>query len=497
MKSSIFFTIVTALLFGMVLGMFVIPDQTSKLLLTTIVGSLVWVIVCNKLYRRRNPRIILFLFLTSTIIGFWRTEEFHKRYPFTAFDRYNNQTITIAGVVDSSPTFKPGNQYVQVRPEVIDGLKIKQPSRDIILKFSDMDSFAAGDRIVVSGKFAVRSNFESDTGRTVEYSLMSYSRKIAGDIKFPTLKQSVSGHNPLKFFDNIKRYFLKTLNTLFVAPASGLLSGIIIGDTSSLDSGLLDIFRAVGLIHIVVLSGYNITLVANFFVGMFASLGYHRRLVAAMLALIFFILIVGISPTATRAGIMALCAFAARYYIRPYIISRGIALALVIMVWMSPYSLLFDLSLQLSFLATLGIVYVFPMISERYESLVESTLGEILLQTIAVNVLTLPIIIYQMGYFSLISFPVNIAILSFIPWLTVGGFASVFAGMVLQPLGRLIAFPFQIMTDSIITIAAWAASHDPFKITFPIFSIYWILAIYMVIFWYVFVKTRKHSTLQS
>ena len=499
MKSSVFFTIVVATLFGMVVGMFVVPDQTLKLWIITILGVLVWTVISSKLFHIKNTRAVILLFLVCTIIGFSRTNQFHKRYPFDAFNPYENQTITIAGIVDETPTFKPGFQYVKVIPETIDGIKVIQPTRDIVLKFSDMDSFSAGDRIVASGKFSVRKNFESDSGRTVEYALMSFSRKIAGDISYPTLKQLVPATaNPLKFFDSIKRHFLKTLNMLFVAPASGLLSGIIIGDTSSLDSDMLDIFRAVGLIHIVVLSGYNITLVANFFVRMFAGLGYYRRLIAAMTALIFFILIVGISSTSTRAGIMALCAFAARYYIRPYIISRGIALALLIMVWMSPYSLLFDLSLQLSFLATFGIVYVFPMISERYERLAENTLGEILLQTIAVNILTLPIIIYQMGLFSFISFPINIAVLAFVPWLTVGGFAAVFVGMVIVPLGRLIAFPVQLVTDGIIAIATWTARHDPFKVTFPVFSIYWILALYGIIFFVIIRQiTKNHQPLPN
>ncbi len=323
---------------------------------------------------------------------------------------------------------------------------------------------------------------------------MSYSRKVAGDIKSPKLIQVIkSDHNAWQFFASIKKKFLTTLNELFISPASGLLSGIIIGDTSNLDSGLLDIFRAVGLIHIVVLSGYNITLVANFFVRMFAPLGYYRRLITAMISLIFFILIVGISPTAMRAGIMALCAFAARYYIRPYIVTRGIGIALFVMVWMSPYSLLFDLSLQLSFLATIGIVYVFPLISEHYEHLAENTFGEILLQTIAVNMLTLPIIIYQMGTFSPISFPINIVVLVFVPWLTVGGFAAVFIGTIFIPLGKVIAFPVQIITNSIIDIATWTANNDPFKINFPLFSVYWILGIYIIIFIYLIRNLLKRQ----
>lgn len=485
MYSSMFFTIITGSLFGMVCGMFVMPNQVIHYAWIGIITSIVWSRFSKLYLHSKNNFKIMILFIIFTLLGLWRVNQFHKLYSFTDFDEYNNQTITVSGIVNETPTFKPGTQSVRIHPQSINGERSTKTSRDIVLRFSDLESFSAGDKVLVSGKFTIRSDFESDTGRIVQYRLMSYSRKIAGDIKSPKLIQIVnSDSNVFKFSASLKRSFLKTLNELFISPASGLLSGIIIGDTSNLDSGLLDIFRAVGLIHIVVLSGYNITLVANFFVRMFAPLGYYRRLITAMISLVFFILIVGISPTAMRAGIMALCAFAARYYIRPYIVTRGIAIALFIMVWMSPYSLLFDLSLQLSFLATIGIVYVFPLISERYENMAENTFGEILLQTIAVNILTLPIIIYQMGTFSLISFPINIAVLAFVPWLTVGGFAAVFIGMILTPIGRIVAFPVQVVTNFIIDIATWTAQHDPFKLSFPLFSVYWMLGIYSVIFMY-------------
>ena len=483
MSSVVFFTSIISLISGMVTAMFVVPNQLMGKSWIIIIGIIVFMYVINKVIHIKNYRNIFILIIVCFLVGFWRTDQFHSKYPFIVFNKYNNQTINIVGVINQSPTYKPGKQLVRIHPELINGEKVSRNSRDVIATFSDLEHFGVGDKLIVSGKFKVRADFQSDNGRVVEYRLMSYSRKIAGDIAFPKLERRIPGrHNVWNIFANVKQKFMQTLNELFVAPASGLLAGIIIGDTSSLDNNLLDVFRAVGLIHIVVLSGYNITLVANFFIRIFAPLGYYRRLVTAMIALIFFIAVVGISQTALRAGIMALCAFAARYFIRPYIVSRGIFLALLIMVWISPYALLFDLSLQLSFLATFGIVYIFPLISEKFPNLAENNFGEILLQTVAVNTVTLPIIIYQMGYFSLISFPINILVLGFIPGITIIGFLAVFIGTILIPIGKLIAFPVQIIVDVIIKITGWTAEHDPFKLPFPTFSLYWLLGIYFIIF---------------
>ena len=492
MSSVVFFTSIISMISGMVAAMFIMPNQLMGKSWIIIIGILVFIYLFNKVIPIKNYRNIFVLIAICFLLGFWRTDQFHIKYPFTAFDKHNNQTITIVGNINQSPTYKPGKQLVRIHPELINGEKVSMNSRDVIATFSDLEEFSVGDKLVVSGKFKARADFQSDSGRVVQYRLMSYSRKIAGDITFPKLEHRISGsNNAWNIFVNIKKKFIRTLNELFIAPASGLLAGIIIGDTSSLDNNLLDVFRAVGLIHIVVLSGYNITLVANFFVRMFAPLGYYRRLITAMIALIFFIAVVGISQTALRAGIMALCAFAARYYIRPYVVSRGIFLALLIMVWISPYALLFDLSLQLSFLATFGIVFIFPLISKKFPHLAENNFGEILLQTVAVNIVTLPIIIYQMGYFSLISFPINIAVLGFIPWITVLGFLAVFIGMIIGSLGKLIAFPVQIIVDVIIRITTWAAENDPFKLSFPTFSLFWLLGIYVIILFIVISKLKN------
>lgn len=492
MSSIVFFTSIISMISGMVAAMFIMSNQLMGKSWIIIIGILFFIYLLNKVIPIKNYRNIFVLAIICFLLGFWRTDQFHQKYPFTAFDKYNNQTIIIVGNVGQSPAYKPGKQLVRIHPELINGEKVSMNSRDVIATFSDLEEFSVGDKLVVSGKFKARVDFESDSGRAVQYRLMSYSRKIAGDIAFPKLEHRVPSSNNLwNIFSNVKQKFIQTLNELFIAPASGLLAGIIIGDTSSLDNDLLDVFRAVGLIHIVVLSGYNITLVANFFIRMFAPLGYYRRLVTAMIALLFFIAVVGISQTALRAGIMALCAFAARYYIRPYIVSRGIFLALLIMVWISPYALLFDLSLQLSFLATFGIVYIFPLISKKFPSLAGNSFGEILLQTIAVNIITLPIIIYQMGYFSLISFPINIAVLGFIPWITILGFLAVFIGMITISLGKLIAFPIQVIVDVIIKITSWIAEHDPFKLSFPVFSVYWLIVIYLIIFFSVISGIKK------
>jgi hypothetical protein len=62
-----------------------------------------------------------------------------------------------------------------------------------------------------------------------------------------------------------------------------------------------------------------------------------------------------------------------------------------------------------------------------------------------------------MGYISPVTFPVNIAVLGFIPWITVFGFLSIFIGMILPILGKIVAFPIQVIIDAIIRFSTWTS----------------------------------------
>ncbi len=494
MQLGIFMSLGIGFLSGIITGIFLLPQQLIQRWGTVCIIIILSSLVIKKITRYRTSIPVVLTLSLGLVIGLWRISEFHSIYPFSQLVHYNESTVSIVGKVYKSPEIKPDKQLVLVTPLIINGEKISKQTQKISARVTLFHKILPGDIVHISGKFQVRSDFISDTGRIVPYRIMSYSKKIAGDIYYPTIF-TIVGHdkNMYTFLSLIKNKFLESMNNLFVLPASGLLSGMMIGDTSSLSPDMLDIFRMVGLIHIVVLSGYNVTLVANTFVRMFAFRGYYGRLLFAMIALVIFIGVVGVSQTALRAGIMALCLFSAQYFIRPYMIGRALLVALVIMVWVSPYSILFDLSLQLSFLATLGIVYLFPILKNKYEKLSENFLGEIVLQTIAVNILVLPLILYQIGSVSPVFLPLNVLVLGFVPFLTIGGFIVTAIGFVSSSIAIIGAYPIQFMTDSIIRLAQWTSQHDPFYIILEPFSLKILIGVYGCVLIYLIIKNSRQN----
>jgi competence protein ComEC len=122
----------------------------------------------------------------------------------------------------------------------------------------------------------------------------------------------------------------------------------------------LDKFRDVGLIHIVVLSGYNITLITDFVRRIFIFLPRFLYLIITLGFIFLFVVMVGAGPGVTRAGIMASIVIVARFLYRPNGIGRVLIISGLIMVIINPDILFYDPGFQLSFMATIGLVYLTP-----------------------------------------------------------------------------------------------------------------------------------------
>src|SRR3989338_10307312 len=138
-----------------------------------------------------------------------------------------------------------------------------------------------------------------------------------------------------------KESFIANISRLIPEPHAALLGGLVVGAKQSLGKKLLDDFRTVGVIHIVVLSGYNITIIAYFIEWLFSRLRKNLRLTLASLGIILFAIMVGASATVVRATIMALLALMARSIGRTYMVTRALLIAGSLMLLHNPKILVF------------------------------------------------------------------------------------------------------------------------------------------------------------
>ena len=185
---------------------------------------------------------------------------------------------------------------------------------------------------------------------------------------YPSVELIESGHGNIikRGLFSFKRTFLEKVGKVIPDPQVSLLGGLVVGAKQSLGEKLQEDFRKTGIIHIVVLSGYNVTIVAEAIMRFFSFLPFLFGISVGVIAIIFFAIMTGGSATIIRASLMAILVLLARATGRTQTITRALFIAGFLMLIHNPKILVFDSSFQLSFTATIALIYLAPKIEKHF-----------------------------------------------------------------------------------------------------------------------------------
>lgn len=244
-------------------------------------------------------------------------------------------------------------------------------------------------------------------------------------------------------------------NQLLPEPQSGLLSGILFGTKASLSPELMDALITTGTLHIIALSGTNISLltkiVNDLFLNIFSIMPRRLAAVITMVVITGFILFVGPTPSVVRAGIMGAITLISVVTGRLMIGIVSWLIAIGIMLIIRPL-LITDLSFQLSALASLGIV-----LFSKQEKQKRNFLFDELHTTLAAQVFTIPLIFITFGRLSLISPLSNILIGWTIPIIMGLGFSIALIGLFFLPLAQIIAWFTWVFLQYVVMVVEWTS----------------------------------------
>jgi competence protein ComEC len=356
-----------------------------------------------------------------------------------------------------------------------------------------------GDLIKISGKLEKPENFSNLSNvatTTNNFDYISYLGKddIYYKIDFAETELISSGHgNAIKsLLFKIKNAFVGNLNKTINEPESSLLAGILLGAKSSIDADTTLIFRKAGLSHIVALSGYNITVVADAIMKSLSFLPRNIGFAGGVLGIILFIIMSGASSTAVRAGVMALIVILADITHRNYQAGRALIVAGLLMIIINPKILVFDLSFQLSFLATVAIIYVSPVLKTKFSFITEKFgLRDTVSSTISAQILVLPLILNKMGLLSLVALPANILVLASIPATMFFGFITGIFGFIWIPLSLPFAWVSWILLACIINVSKLFADLPFSSVNISGFSSVVMFAIYSIVAVWIIIERQK------
>jgi competence protein ComEC len=452
---------------------YLLPEYTLLILLMSLGVGVVW---------RRNHRMISapFLLLVSTLLcsfalGVLRVDVAQWQLAGSELESSVGQEIVFIGVVTNEPKINTNSTHLFV-----------QSKTDTVLVTTDRHvPVAYGDVVSVSGQLKVPEKFTTELGRTFDYPGYLKAKGVEYTLPFAEVivEEKGRGNIFVAFLLTVKYRFMNLLEAVIPEPHVGLGEGLLLGVKQALGEDIETDFRRTGIIHIVVLSGYNVMLVVTFFMLCFSFfLSPKKRVVAGVVAIVSFALLVGLSATVVRASIMASLLLFAQGFGRQYDVMRALFFAGAVMLFLNPYLLLYDIGFQLSFMATLGLLLITPHFESTVVTGVQKLrLKDFFLATVATQIAVLPLLMYHIGEVSLVSVVVNVLILPVVPVAMFLTFLTGLIAIVSAEVAAMVGFGAYVFLGYILFVAQWFAQLPFAVVTTPEFSVLHTAVLYCVI----------------
>ncbi|MFA5871509.1 MAG: ComEC/Rec2 family competence protein [Parcubacteria group bacterium] len=477
-KAKVFFILSLAFLFGVFIASFL---RIEEYLILIIIASGIAILVINCKDRKMavaSAAVLIFA------LGAWRAN------------------ISLDGARSNLAGSKLGPTELLVKvakePEIDEKYQkiiVKDIDKNRILINADIyPAYNYGDELKVSCILQEPKNFED--------SAFDYQMYLAKDGIYRVCNKtqiSVVARNKGSMFYaavlTIKNKFEKKLSQIFPDPEGAYLKGLLLGGSKRMTQNLSDAFQRTGTTHTVAVSGYNVTIVAAFLMWLGIFLGLWRQQVFsfALIGIVLFVLMTGAPASAVRAGIMGSLVIWAMKEGRLANSTNAIMLAAGAMLAINPLLLRYDAGFQLSFLATIGIVQLSPILENFFwrGGRAPKLIRETVILTMAATIFVLPIILNSFEKLSLVSPFANFVILPAIPAIMGIGFAAGIAGFILLPLGRLVGFVPYILLKAELFAVGWMANLPWASVEVKNFGWKLMFVYYAVLLIVVFIHNKK------
>ena len=219
-----------------------------------------------------------------------------------------------------------------------------------------------------------------------------------------------------------REHLLEKIRKIFPEQEAIFLWGILFGARENIPSELKEDFNNSGLTHFIAVSGFNITLCIIFSVFLFGFLPSFLRVIMVIGVIAGFSFFVGLGAPVVRAAIMGIIGY---IFLEQWNGAKNMSVLLfsaLCMTLYSPLSLIYDVSLHLSFLAVIWIIYTQDIFKKCCFWIPQVfAMREAFVLTLAALSFSLPIMIFQFGQVSLLAPFANIAVTWTIPLAMLGG----------------------------------------------------------------------------
>lgn len=401
---------------------------------------------------KKAARIALLLVLFCMAASRTTFQYSDLKNPFTGFAEINlDEKISVTGIVIRPPEVKTNRTYLRVQADSIhqeSEIPIKGTILAILYQADDEISY--GDRVRLSGKITLIG-----TDNLSSYQRYLDSQNVDALMYSPTIERIAKnqGSRFLAGIYKIRKQLLARVYQLYPAPESALMAGIILGDESKISPDIEEAFQRTGTAHIIAISGANFAVLTWLLLKLSKALFHRWWSPLVTIPLIFlYALITGGKSAILRAAIMCSITIIGMTIGRSKSGVHSLLFSVCLIGIANPKSLL-EISLQLSVMATLGILLFKDPVLTRFSYLLKKIrklpeeartflinfLDEMLLISLTAQIFTVWISASAFQQCSMVSLFANFLITPFQSMIMLGGILSVAVSYFFEPLGTLVA----------------------------------------------------------
>jgi len=435
-------------------------------------GGIISVVVLLLFYKNRQSWIIV-MTIIGVIIGFLHT---NKAFEYSE-DSKDGQKINAKFEIISQPTSSA---------RFLRAYGYSKKYGKILLNFARYSNVVQGSIVQVECK--LKSPKKINDFDYPKYLLMNKVNYICNVKSYEILGYN---NNYLNKIASVRRLFEGNISKMMPAPESGLANGLIFGGNNRLSEEMQNSFAVTGMTHIVAVSGYNVSVIVLTVITIAIFVGFWRKQASffAVLAIIIFVAMIGFPSSGIRAAIMGIIVLFSIVFGRISNSLNLVVLSATIMLLWNPLQLRYDIGFQLSFLAVIGILSIYPIFEKfiviKYKAF---TITEILFLTISAQLFVLPVILVNFHVLSLSCIITNLLILPILPitmlLVFLASVISIFSFAIASPFVWLSYF-FLLYEIKIIEFFANQKWNIIFIKDFPIsLIIFYYLALFLIVYYF-------------
>lgn len=422
----------SALFIGVVLApMLKLTWIVSFSWLMTGIAFILIAIVKQRLY------LILLAIIGGGIIGLWRGTD--QAAALSIYQPLYGKTMQISGTVaDDVDSDKQGNIVVRLKNISINK---HQLSGMIWASLATKKApIQRSDQVRLEGK--LQAGFGTFAASMYRANIVQIERPQPGDIAL-----------------HVRDWFSGAVRKAIPEPESSLGVGYLVGQRRNLPSDLDQALRTAGLTHVVVASGYNLTILIRLARRLFEKVSKYLSALVSGGLIVSFIAVTGLSPSMSRAGLVTGLSLLAWYYgrkIHPLVI---LLFAVAVTVLFNPSYAWGDVGWELSFAAFGGVMLLAPLLQRFYfGDKPPGTIRQILGETMSAWLCTLPILIITFGYVSNVAIVANLLVLPLVPLAMLLVFIAGVGSLLLPAISVIIGFPAYLLLGYMTRTTEYLAS---------------------------------------